>query len=537
MLYREFMATDTPWKPVYDGPELLMSIPRVKLVALASVTLLLLSLLDVNIMSAIAFKVITDLDPARGIGDLPLLTSCYPVADCIAIPLYGRLADQHGPKRPLLVSLAIFIAGSLLCGLSQNVPELIAFRTLQGLGAGGLTALTLVVTGILFGEKEEEVGGRPMKPSSAIGIGAALMFGIGLALGPTLGGLITEHLSWRWVFYLNLPFAVAALVILAAALKMPGYTIPRTIDYPGAALLSVAAVSALLVTEWGGQRYAWGSPEIIGLIIAAVVFTVAFCWRSLTAPEPLVSLSLMRNPVFRLMMPISLLAGIGLAGGLLYISGYLQIGRGLSTGDSGLMIICMAGGMLVSIPVARLIVNVAGRFKYLLVAAGIIQATVLFLFGWLSDDTSYVLIGAGLFVLGIGIGQSLGLSLQYMQASVEDADLGVATTSLRFFQQLGSAIGFGLYSTLVVRYLDSHLSKAAGPANVNGNLDTAALAKLPAADYHAAISTFIHATNLVFTVAAAISLLPGLLALLIPENRYRSPMPRQTPHPTESNIS
>ncbi|MFI0721274.1 MFS transporter [Streptomyces sp. NPDC021224] len=495
------MGDKNTWAPVHDGPVLLMSTRQVRLVGAAAITVLLLAILDINIVSAVAWKTVADLDPVHGIAELPWLTSCYALADCIVVPLYGRLADEYGAKPLLLTALGLFTVGSLGCGLSRTLTELIAARTVQGLGAGGLTAITLVVTGTLFDDRDDSDPDRTVKPSSAVGIGAAVMFGIGLALGPTLGGLISDSLNWRWVFLLNLPVAAVAFVVFALVLRLPARPVRRRVDFLGAALLGGFGACALLVAQWGGSRYAWTSGVVTALAAGAVLLASCFVWRSLVAPEPLVSLTLLRNPVFRMMMPVSLVAGTGVAGGLFYVNGYLQVGRGLSTGHAGLLTACTAAGVLASVPVARLIVNTLGKFKYLLVAAGTFEAAVLIAFGGIGTGTSYWLIGAGCFVLGIGVGQSLGLGLQYMQSSVDPADLGVATGSLRFAQQLGTSFGFALYSTIVVR------EGAGGAVTVGGGGDRAA----------AAAAVFVHATNVVFAVAGVLCLAAGLMALAIRE--------------------
>nr|WP_206669437.1 MFS transporter [Streptomyces lavendulae] len=506
-------------RPIYDGSRMLMGKNQVMLVALACLASLLLALLDVNIVSAVSWKMVADLDPVHGISRLPWLTTCYALADCIVVPLYGKLADVHGPKPVFLFSLGTFLVGSCLCGVAQTMPQLIVFRTVQGVGAGGLTAVALIIMGVLFRSDADDLEGAT---SSKTAFGA-VMFGVGLALGPTLGGFVSDSLNWRWVFYINLPFGIAAFVIAATMLRLPRNTQRRKVDFIGAALIAGAAAAALLIADWGGKKYAWDSPTVLTLFVVGTLLTGGFVWRVVTAEEPLVSLALLRNPMFRIMMPISLIGGLALAGGLFYVGGYLQIGRGLSPGRAGLLTLCMACGLILSALVGRWIIRLFGKFKYLLTASGIIQSSVLFCFSGLGDHTDFVLIGIGMAVIGIALGQSLGLALLFTQNNVELDDLGIATTSLRFSQQLGTAFGFTLFSTVVTRFLAGHLTGSAGAANVNGELDTAVLAKLAPEQHTSAVHTFVQATNLVFFISAFLVLVPSVLSLFIKEKSQRQP--------------
>ncbi|MER6414117.1 MFS transporter [Streptomyces humidus] len=504
-------------QPVYDGSRRLMGKNQVILVSLSCLTSLLLALLDVNIVSAVSWKMVADLDPVHGISRLPWLTTCYALADCIVVPLYGKLSDAHGPKPVFLFSLGTFLVGSCLCGVAQSMTQLIVFRTVQGIGAGGLTAVALIIMGVLFRSDADDLDGAT---SSKTAFGA-VMFGVGLALGPTLGGFVADSLNWRWVFYINLPFGVAAFAVVATMLRLPRRTQRRRVDFVGAALIAGTAAAALLVADWGGKRYAWDSATVLSLSAAGALMLGGFVWRISTADEPLISLALLRNPMFRIMMPISLIGGLALAGGLFYVGGYLQIGRGLSPSRAGLLTLCMACGLILSALVGRWIIRLFGKFKYLLTASGIIQAAVLFCFSGLGDHTDFVLIGIGMAVIGVALGQSLGLALLFTQNNVELDDIGIATTSLRFSQQLGTAFGFALFSTVVTRFLAGHLTGRAGAANVNGELDTGVLAQLTPEQHDSAVHTFVQATNLVFFISAFLVLVPSVLSLFIREKSQR----------------
>jgi EmrB/QacA subfamily drug resistance transporter len=495
----------------------LMSPGRIRLAAIGCMATLLLALLDINIVGSVSWKMVDDLDPAHGVALLPWLTAAYALADCAVVPLYGRLADVHGAKPGYLWALGIFLTGSCLCGLARSMPELIAFRTLQGLGAGGLMSVTMVIMGLLF----RDPAGEPLdskENTTTTGLGG-IMVGLGVALGPLLGGVVSDTLNWRWAFYLNLPLGFAALAIALTVLRLPADRRPGKVDFAGAALIAGGASALLLVLQWGGRQYAWGSPVICGLGVAGVVLTVAFVRRTMTAAEPLISLRLLRSRMFRTMMPIGLFAGIGLSGSLFYLSGYLQIGRGLTPAQSAVLSLPIAAGMVAAVPLGRFVSAWFGKAKYLLTFAGVLQALALTVFGTLTDSSPYAWIALGGFVIGLGIGQSLGLGLQFVQNAVGVEDLGVATTSQRFVQQLGTSIGFAVFGTLLTRLLAVNLTGAAGGASRGGELDIATLALLPPGPRHAAVDAFISSVDVVFLVAAAVALVPALLALRIPERR------------------
>ena len=494
---------------VYDGDRLLMSKNMVMLAALGCFVTLLLAILDINIVSSVAWKMARDLDPVHGVDLLPWMVTSYALADCVVVPLYGKLADVYGAKRIYVSALVIFLVGSSLCGIAQNMVELIVFRCVQGFGGGGLMSVTMVILGTLFRNDGEKAAGGSMRVAWG-----GIMVGIGIALGPLLGAVVASNLNWRWVFYLNLPLVLFALVVAIFVIKLPKYSEQRKVDFLGAALIAGAAAALLLVGEWGGKQYAWGSSTILLLLVGGVVLLGLFVWRVLTATEPLISLRLLRNPTFRVMMPIGILAGAGLAGEVLYIGGYLQVGRGLGITQSSLLNLPMAAGMMASVLLARSIVAVLGKFKYLLTSAGVLQAAVLFLFSRMDANTSLFEVGVGMFFLGLGMGQSLGLALQYLQNAVELSDIGVATTTQRFSQQLGSAVGFALFGGIVARYLGEHLT---GVAGLDGELNVAVLATLPPAQQLAATTVFIGAVTKVFLVAGCIALGPAILALFIKE--------------------
>ncbi|MFI6155005.1 MFS transporter [Kitasatospora sp. NPDC051170] len=467
---------------------------------------LLLGLLDQNIVSAVSWTMVQDLDPAHGVARLPWLLTAYTLADCVVLPLYGKLADVYGAKRVYLAALGIFLTGSALCGLARTMPELIAFRALQGLGGGGLMSVTMVVLGLLFrpggggGGAEGEGEGDEGKA----GLGG-VMVGIGIVLGPAVGGLVSTHLNWRWVFYLNLPLGIAAFLTSLALVRLPVTPVRRRVDYPGALLVAAAASALLMVSQWGGKDYAWGSPTILGLVLAAALLLAAFLWRQATAAEPVFTLALLRNPTFRVMVPLGFFGGIGLAGSVAYLVGYFQEVRGMNPTDAGLLLLPMAVGMTaVGLLSGRAAAATAGRRRYQLLAGHLLVAGAMLMFSRLGVDTPLWYLSLGLLLLGLGLGLCLGVGLAITQNAVAAEDLGVATTSVRFVQQLGASAGLALFGTVLNRQLTARLGESAG-ASVLGS------------PHRATLEAVASSTDTVFAIAACVMVVPALLSLLLRE--------------------
>ncbi|MER7755299.1 MFS transporter [Kitasatospora sp. NPDC097643] len=477
---------------------------------------LLLGLLDQNIVSAVSWTMVRDLDPVHGVAHLPWLLTAYTLADCIVLPLYGKLADVYGAKRIYLLSLGIFLAGSALCGLAQNMVELIAFRAVQGVGGGGLMSVTMVVLGLLTrpggGEGEAEDSGKT-------GMGG-VMVGLGIVLGPAAGGLVANHLSWRWVFYINIPLGVAAFVTSLMLVRLPVVPVRRRVDFLGAGLIAAAASALLMISQWGGKDYPWTSPVIEGLGAAAVVLLAAFLWRQASAREPILTLALLRNPVFRVMVPLGFFGGVGLAGSVAYLAGYLQEARGMSPTGAGLLFFPMAVGMtVVGLLSGKAMAGMAGRHRYQLFAGHLLVAGAMLIFGVVGAETPLWFLGVGLFLLGTGLGLCLGMGLMITQSAVEVQDLGVATTSLRFVQQLGASAGLAMFGTVLNRELAARLGSSAGAADAHGDLNTAALSAptLSPAERHAALDALVSSTHTVFTIAACVMVVPAVLSMFLRE--------------------
>jgi EmrB/QacA subfamily drug resistance transporter len=470
---------------------------RLWLVLAGMMLALVLAALDQNIVGTALPRIVSDLG---GLAHLSWVVTAFLVASTMTTPLYGKLSDIYGRKPAFFVSIAIFLAGSALCGLSRSMFELIVFRAVQGLGAGGLITLAQTVVGDLVSPRER---GRYQGLFSGV-------FAACSVAGPLLGGIITDALSWRWIFYVNLPVGAAAIALIGIGLKGDSRRVAHRVDYPGALLLSIATCCALLALSWGGNTYAWSSPTILALGSAAVVSLGLLAVNERRASEPLLPPRLFQSRIFVLSVLVIGLAAMGLFAAAVFLPLYFQLVQGASPTAAGLMIAPMMGGVIVASIGGGRWVSRTGRYKAL-VAVGLLAAALSFAtLAWSAESGGGVAMGeAILVVLGLGVGVSFPNLTTAIQNAVERADLGVATASAAFFRSLGGAVGVALSGAILTARL-----QALAPAGV-GNLSMASA--MPSADQAAMVLAYRYALSTTFLAGALIAAMACLVVALSPE--------------------
>ncbi|MFF3670042.1 MDR family MFS transporter [Microtetraspora malaysiensis] len=441
-----------------------------------------------------------------GLDQLSWVVTSYLLASTAGTPLYGKLSDLYGRKQIFQGAIVIFLIGSILCGLAQNMAQLIVFRGVQGLGGGGLMALAMAVIADVVPPRDR---GRYQGLFGGV-------FGLASVAGPLVGGFFTDHATWRWIFWINLPIGVAALAVIAVALHLPRATVRHRIDYPGAVLLVAAVCSILMVTVWGGRTYDWGSPQIIGLAVAGVGLTAAFAVRQRSAAEPILPPRVIADPVVAVSAGLSLLSGVALFGAVVYLPTYFQIVRGQSATESGLALVPLTGGVIAASLVSGLAVSKTGRYKAMPVIGAALLAVGLYLLGLVEIDTSMVLIMAFTVVVGLGVGAFIQVPLVATQNAVRPGDIGTASSAIAFFRTLGGSLGTALFGTIQIRTLEDELARAGLPAQA-AQLDPTLLTRLPAAQLHSLLEAFTTAVQAVYLWAIPFAVASLLLAFFLKE--------------------
>ncbi|MYY13681.1 DHA2 family efflux MFS transporter permease subunit [Streptomyces sp. SID4919] len=490
---------------------------------------MLLASLDQTIVSTALPTIVSDLG---GLDHLSWVVTAYLLASTAATPLWGKLGDQYGRKRLFQTAVVIFLIGSALCGIAQNMPLLIGFRALQGLGGGGLMVLSMAIVGDLVPPRER---GRYQGLFGAV-------FGTTSVLGPLLGGVLTEQLSWRWVFYVNLPLGAVALVVIATSLRIPRRDTRHTIDYLGTFLIASVATCLVLVASLGGTTWAWGSAPVIGLALLGLLLAVAFVAVERRAAEPVLPLKLFRVRTFTLAAVIGFIIGFAMFGAMTYLPTFLQIVRGVTPTMSGVHMLPMVVGLLLSSTVSGQIVSRTGRWKVFPVAGTGITTVGLLLLHRLDAHTGTAETSAYFFVFGLGLGLVMQVLVLIAQNSVTYEDLGVATSGVTFFRSIGAAFGVAVFGSVFAGRLQDALADALAGRNLPAGVDPASLAadprrldQIPAALRPAVLDAFSSSITEVFLYAAPVALLGFVLAWFFHEDPLRGSV--RVPDGTETFAS
>jgi EmrB/QacA subfamily drug resistance transporter len=434
-----------------------MSRPQTYGTMAAGLAALLLAILDQTIVTSAAAPIVRDLH-ATGIGQIPWLIAAYTLASTCVQPLYGKLADRFGPRRVFLTTLGLFLAGSALCAAADSVGQLIAFRAVQGLGGGGLMSVTIVALAHLRHERPDPDG------NDAGNMLAAALVGIGLVLGPTVGGQIVEHLSWRWVFLINLPLGGLAWAAAWSCMRLPHRDEPTPLDLLGSALLALVAACLLLACQWGGQRYAWGAWQIVGLGALGVAAVAAFVIRQLRTDEPLFPVRVIALHNVRAIAALQLLTGIGMTGSAIYMTIELQLVHGISPAATGVRLLPMAAGLAIGSIVGRRLLQTLETLTRAIALGALLSAATFGALALLGAGAPYWLLAGLLCLLGCGIGVGMGTEVIALQRTVERRHLGIATAGVRFVETLGGALAASGLGVLFATGLHSSAPAAAAAA-------------------------------------------------------------------------
>jgi len=497
------------------------SAPRVRVIFSALILVILLASLDQTIVSTALPTIVGDLG---GLSHLSWVVTSYLLASTVTGPVYGKLGDQYGRKRVLQIAIVIFLVGSALCGIAQNMTELIAFRGLQGLGAGGLLVTTIAVVGDIIPPRER---GRYQGIFGAV-------FGVSTVIGPLLGGFFVDNLSWRWIFYVNLPIGAVSLFVIAAAFNVRAERVDHTVDYLGAVLLAGSLSSIVLFTSLGGNTYAWASAPIIIMAVLGAVLLVAFCFAEQRAVEPILPLALFRNRIFTVTSAIGFIIGLALFGSVTYLPLFLQIVRSKSPTASGLQLTPMMGGLLITSVVSGQLISRFGRYRPFPIAGTALVTVAMVLLTGLNIHSTTLSTSLYMVVLGLG----LGMVMQVLVIAVQNADdykyLGVATSGSVLFRQVGGSIGIAIFGAIFANRLKTNLAHSLPPGTHAPSSPTPSIVKhLPPAVHEKYITAFSSALHPVFVVAAFAGGLSFLLTWLLREVPLRKTTGEQ-PKPVEA---
>ncbi|MEV3982847.1 MDR family MFS transporter [Nonomuraea sp. NPDC049758] len=491
---------------------------------------MVLAMLDNMIVGTAMPRIVGELG---GLTHLSWVVTAYVLGTTVSTPIWGKIGDLYGRKTIFITSVVIFMIGSALCGMAgssmlggpaDGMTELIAFRAIQGLGAGGLMVNVMAIIGDLV---------PPRERGQYQGIMAGVM-SLAMIAGPLVGGFITDHLDWRWAFYVNLPVGAVALVLLVLNLHLPRTHNKVRIDWAGAVLLSVSITAMVLITTWGGNEYTWGSWQILTLIAVAVVFLAGFIVVERRVAEPIMPLQLFRNRNFTLISGIGFLLGFAMFGAINFLPLFQQTVQGATATNSGLLLLpMMASAMVVSLFVGKAITS-TGKYKIYPIVGGVGMAAGMWLLSTMGVDTASWQTGLYIAVLGLGMGFLMQTTMLIAQNSVEQKDLGVSSSATTFFRSIGGSFGVSLFGAIFNNHYLSELTGRFGAQEAErmtsgggARMDPKQLEQLPVQMRTGILESLATSISGVFWWAIAFAVVVPLLAAFIKEIPLRGGAPAE----------
>ncbi len=489
---------------------------QIQIIMIGLMSGMLLAALDGSIVGTALPRIVSDLG---GLNHLAWVVTAYLLASTAVTPLWGKISDLYGRRLIFQVTIIVFLIGSVLCGLATNMPQLIAFRAIQGIGGGGLMAIAFAVMGDVIPARER---GRYQGYMAGV-------FGTSSVAGPLIGGWLTDAISWRWIFFINIPIGLAALVVTSVALKMPVSRRNHRIDYLGATAIVAATTSLLLYLNWAGEHFGWADPRALAFVIAFFLLTIAFIFIELRAEEPIIPMHLFRNKIFTVGNIFGFLIGSALFGGAIYLPLYFQTVHGMSPTRSGMAMLPMMVGMFsMSIVSGQLLVR-TGRYKIYPIIGSAILAFAFFLLSTMAVDSPYWQIAIYAYLFGTGLGLSMMTIVTPIQNAVEMRDMGVASSATTFGRSLGGAIGAALFGAIMTNrlavYLSEELGAVAGSGTHGGEVninDVQAIQALEEPIRTEVLTAYTHAISDIYLYALPLIVVAFIVVLFLKEIPLRT---------------